>query len=420
MTSILFWKRTRGLKVVLFILAFNSIVSHPLRAQSTEPTEGLPEEVPTSPAVEDISGHPFWLADLLERGSPLHIGFTAGETYDDNIFISPDKTGDFLTHISPSFDFEKGDRTAPNANYLNVYFAPTIFLYENHSNQDRTDFDADVFYQYQWTRLTLGLEQHYQHLTDASIDIGNLADRDVYTTIASGNYVYNGKLGFFGTATMRITSYQNGSDVDTNEWIVDAYALYQFAPKLSLGIGPRIGFVDIIGAPNEDYQDLLFHLTYNPEGKINATLSGGVEHLQYQGNTPDHLLPIFDLTANYSPRDGTSISLSASRQSLSSYDIAGENYLDTSVQVGFSQRFLEDFYFKLSAGYTIADYEFGSLQLSGLKRNDDYYFANIGVEWDPKDWLKVNASYQRSEDHSTFAQNSFNDNQIDIEASLHF
>lgn len=379
-----------------------------------------PRKTETSSAIRDISGRSFWFSDLFEKGSPLHFGLTAGETYDDNIFIAPQKTADFISHIAPAIDFEKGDRTAANANYLNVFFAPTFFLYADNPKQNRENYNGDFFYQHEWTRLTLGIGQRYQHLTDASIDIGNLAKRDIYTTTLNGNYVYNDKLKLFGTAAQCITSYETGTHIHTNEWIIDGYALYQLAPKTALGIGPRIDFVDIVGAPNEAHQDLLFHLIYDPLGKINVTFSGGLEYLQYQNNAPSHLLPIFDFTANYNPRDGTSLYLSGSRQSVNSYNLAGEMYLNTVIQATFKQRFLRNKYFILSAGYTMADYEFGSLPSMGLQRKDNYYSANIGVEWDLKDWLKLNAHYQYSKDNSNVAQRSFNNNQIDIQASAWF
>jgi hypothetical protein len=400
-------------------LAVGSSPSPPLHAQTDESTEQL-QPNQNSSAVEDISGKSYWLDDLLSKGSPLHLGLTTGEIYDDNIFISPQKTADFLTQISPSIDFEKGDRTAAHANYLTINFVPTIFLYANNPHQDREDYDADIFYQYQWTRLTLGLEQHYQKLTDATIDVGNLVRRSIYTTVLSGNYDYNGNLSFSGTATQRITSYPSGSNVDTNEWIIDGYANYQVAPKLQLGLGPRLAFVDISGAPNEDHQDLLLHLNYNPGGKITVTFAGGLEYLQFQGNEPSHVLPIFDFTANYTPREGTNLSLSGYRESINSYDTTGQVYLSTLVQLSFRQRILQDVYFTASGGYNISDYEFGSSQLAGPKRRDNYFFANVGGEWDPKDWLKVSASYQRSENDSNFEQNSFNDNKIYLQTSLQF
>jgi hypothetical protein len=412
----------RRVPVALWLIAFSfcSANLQLLSAQELVPQVPPSSEIPVSTAIEDVSNKSYWLEDLFSAGSPLHSGVSVGETYDDNIFISARKTSDLITSISPSVDFEKGDRTAPHMNYLNIYFAPTLFFYADNPKQDRQNYNADVFYQYQWTRLTLGIEQRYQYLTDASIDIGNFAQRDIYTTVLSGNYMYNDHLLFVGTATQQITRYVNGSNVDTNAWVVDGYALYQIAPKLSLGGGPRIGYTEILGAPSETYQDLLLHLRYNPGGKFTVTFAGGAEYLEYQDNTPSKLYPTFEFAANYTPWDETTLSLSGSRQSLNSYSSVGQIIEDTSIQIGLKQQFLRDTYFTLSAGYTIADYQSASQQSTGPERKDNYYFADFGLEWDPKPWLRVSARYQKSEDDSNFQQNSFQDNQIGVESSVQF
>jgi hypothetical protein len=406
--------RLPGLVIIIFLTVPNVLL-----AQQIDPNYApLPAESAIS-AVVATSDQSDTFSGLFAKGSPFHAGISIGETYDDNIFISPQKTHDFVTDISPSFDFEKGDRTAIDSNYLNLYFAPTIFLYADHSGQDREDYDADLYYQYQWTRLTLGIGQQFQHLTDASVDLGGLADRNIYTTAANGNYVYNDKLTFFASATQRITTYQSGSGVDTDEWIGDAYELYQVAPKLALGGGTRVGFIDIHGAPHENYEDALMHATYNPHDQISVTLEGGVEYLQYQDGA-DHLLPIFDLSASYQPWDSTSFSLSASRSSLISYDLLGETYLDTAVQISVRQRFLQNLYLTLSGSYSISDYEFGSVPLTEPRRADHYYTVGVGIEFDPHPWLKLAAGYQRSEDNSSFSQNTFNDNRIDVRSTASF
>ena len=372
-------------------------------------------------AVEDITNRPFMLGDLFTRGSPLHVGLTVGETYDDNIFLSHVKTSDLITHVSPAVDLELGDRTAAHSHYFNLYFSPSLFFYAQNSQENRQDYDANAYYQYQWTRLTLGIGQHYQHLTDPSIDIGNFANRDIYTTAVNGSYVFNDKLTLFADASQTITQYQTGSDIDTNEWRVEGYALYQVTPKLSLGAGPAATFIDITGAPNEEHQDFLVRANYNPGGKITGSLTAGIEYLQYQSNIdPSHLLPIFNLNASYAPGDKTTLTFTASRQTLISYDLSGETYVTTTASASVRQQILRDVYGLLSASYNLADYDFGSEQVEGPRRKDDYYAISAGLEWDPRPWLKTTVSYQYSNDDSSLIENSFTDNQINIQAQASF
>jgi hypothetical protein len=389
-------------------------VTHP----SSDTPQGPSQGIPNSPAVEDITNQTGLSDDLWRLGSPLHFGLVVGEIYDDNVFISPKKTASFLTHISPSIDFQKGDQTAPDMNYLNLYFAPTIDLYQNLTNKNRIDYNGDIYYQYSWTRLTLAFEQQYQHLTDANLDVGGLVSRDIYTTKLSANYVYDDDLTLFGTATQQVNNYPG---LTINEWDIDSYALYQVAPKLLLGAGPRFCFLDITGAPNETHPDLLFRLKYIPDRRFTVGFDGGVEYLQYQDNTPSRVLPIFDCNITYSPKEGSWLFASAGRTTVNSYDLRGDTVAYTSVQAGASQRFHQNINFTLTVGYNMSDYEANPGQLeNGPRRKDDYYFAKGGAEWDPNLWLKVEASYQWSENHSTFAQNTFSDNQINVQSSIKF
>jgi hypothetical protein len=363
---------------------------------------------------------PGWWDNLFSHGSPFYFGLTVGETYDDNIFISQQKTGDFYTHVTPYIDFVKGDKTASNENYLNLVFRPTFFFYSNNSDQNRTDYYADGIYQHQWTRLTLSLEQRYEQLTDASIDVGNFFKREVYTTTLHGNYDVDDKLSVGATETQRLSSFDNQAISSTGEWLTDAYVQYQVASKLTLGLGPRVGFADITGAPNQTYEDLLARVSYDVTSKFTVNFDGGAEYRQFQGST-DRVFPVFNITASYTPFDGTLLSLSGYRNDVISYSEIGDDYLSTLVQVSVRQRFLRNFFFNASGGYNLAQYQGdSSTGTTGGQRRDDYYFVNVGLEWDPREWISVSGRVQVSQDKSTFAQSSFNDSQVDLQTAVQF
>jgi hypothetical protein len=372
-------------------------------------------------AVENITGKSNFFEDLFSRGSPLFYGVIAGETYDDNIFISPHKTGDFVTHVAPIVDFVTGDKVAANSNYFNIVFRPTLFFYANNSDENRVDYYVDALYQHQWTRLTLAVESRYEKLTDASIDTGNFFKRDIYTNSLTGTYDYDDHLNFTGSETQRTSFYQNQGITETSEWVTDFYASYQLTPKISLGVGPRIGYLDIVGAPDQTYQDLIFRLSYPVSEKINISFDGGAEYRQFQGDSsPSRIFPIFDFNVSYTPFDGTQLSFSGYRQQVVSDDLIGQDYLNTTVQANLKQRFLQDFFILASVGYNLAEYQPDSAQEQGPQRTDNYYFLNAGIEWDPREWLSVSARYQFSQDKSSLGENSFNDNQFDVQTSLQF
>jgi len=388
-----------------------------LSAPAGPPTDGaMPGN---NPAVTDITNQPGAAAGLGQRRLPFYFGFDLGEMYDDNILISPnsEKKASFITHASPSIDYQQGDQTSPHMNYLNLYFAPTVSIYHDQYGYNRIDYNGDIYYQYNWTRLSVGFEQKYQHLTDATLDEGALVSRNIYTTKLTADYAYNDDLTLYGTATQAINSY---TGFTLNEWDLDTYALYQVAPKLSIGAGPRFSWLDIQDAPNETHQDLLFRLRYVPDQKFVVSFDGGVEYLQYQGNTPSRILPIFDANLTYSPFQDTSLFLLGGRETINSYDLRGDTIDFNTIQVGVSQNFLQMFTATATTGYNNSVYQYTAGTTSSTQRQDNYYFAKGTLDWNPNDWLKFEASYQWSNQNSTFVINTFTDNQIDLQSTVKF
>lgn len=357
---------------------------------------------------------------LFDHGSPFHYGLAVGETYDTNIFITQKKVGDFYTHISPLLEFEKGDKTAVGGNYLDIVFKPTIFLYQRRSDQDRTDYDVDALYQHRWSRLVLSVEQRFQELTDPSIDVGNFFKEDVYTTRVAADYEYNDKLSFGGSETQVISDISNQQITQTSEWISDVYARYRVTPKLSAAFGPRIGVVDIVGAPNQTYEQALARVAYQMTEKITINFEGGAEAREYQRG-PTRIYPVFAGNATWTPTDGTTVKVSAIRQNLVSYGELDQNYLSTQLEGSVRQRMFGDFFFTVNGGYFIADYEpaGGDVTTPG-RRRDRYFFAGAGVEWDPREWMSVGLRAQTSSDDSTFETNSFNESSIDLQSAVKF
>ncbi len=386
------------------------LIGPPQLNANVPPNEATPTN---NPAVQDVTNNPYLVAGLGQRRSPFYFGLDLGEMYDDNILISPDnqKIGSFITHISPSIDFQEGDQTTPHSNYLNLYFSPTVYIYDNRSRYNRTDYNGDFYYQYNWTRLSLGLEQNYQHLTDSTLDQGTLVSRNIYTTKGTASYYYNDDLTLFATADQQISAYPG---LTIKEWDLDTFALYQIAPKLSIGAGPRFALIDITRAANQQHQDFLFRLRYLPDPHFSVSFEGGAEFLQYQNNAPDRLLPIFDANVYYEPFEDTTLFLQASKQTYNSFDLNGDTIDFSTVEIGASQVFLKNFTATVTGGYHDAEYQ------NGISREDNYFYGKGSLQWTPNEWLQVEASYEYSNNNSTFSDFSFTDNQVDIQSTVKF
>jgi hypothetical protein len=372
-----------------------------------------------SAAVKDITNRPqsFW-NDFLDRSSPLHVALDLSETFDDNIFIQPHKTSDYITNVTPGLSFELGSKTSPNSNYVFGLAQFTFLLYEENPRENSDDYFFDAHYRHQFTRLTLGIEQQVRRETLTSIDVGNLIQSDVYATVATAEYDYNDDLSIKGTATQNITDFDSSGYFDTTERFVDLYALYQVLPKLGIGFGPRVGTVQVQGGPNQTYEDALLDLIYRATDKTQITLVTGPEIRQYQGSSAQNITPVVDLSVDYAASDDTTIKFDAHRRRVVSFGSQDEDYVNNEVAASLRQYVFQKVYFTFAGGYDLNDYSGTSAGASDPEREDNYFFVRGGAEWQANDWLDLTAAYQYSRDHSTVSGFSFDDNQVTLSAHM--
>jgi hypothetical protein len=361
-----------------------------------------------------------WLDDV-QSPLPVHFDLFVSETYDDNVFVQPRKSWDWISHIAPSLSYVRGDSDAPNANYLSFFYQPTFLIYAHNMGENTVEQNVNVQYAYTFTKLRLGLQQQYQKLADATVDANDIVKRSVYTTTATADYDYNDRLSLHLIGTQCITNYDDQFRPDTNEWTLNTYFLYSITPKLQLGFGPEVGFLDEAFAPNQTYEQLLAHLIYQATGKITISLSVGGEDRQYQNGPGDEITPVFDLRGDYQMTDATSFYIDGHAETYSSATQNDQNYEDEAIQGGVRQRFLQKFFVTVSGGYDHSDYRNLTTATANFPhRTDDYYFGKAGVSWVPNNWLTVSGSYQYSTDDSTIAFARFNDNQYSLACELKY
>jgi hypothetical protein len=349
---------------------------------------------------------------------PFHVTVGIGESYDDNIFIQPHKTSDYITTLNAKFELRLGDGSAVDSNLFSLYYQPTGLLYARHSKEDSLNHNVDVLFQHRFTRLVLSLEQSYARAQSTNAAFGNLVTSEVYNTIATADYSYSDKFDIRGTFTQNFTDFQNPGYTSSREWDGDLYFLYHYDPRFSFGLGPRFGFLDIQQAPNQTFQELLARANYAYSGKLNFSADAGGELREYQGGTPgDTATPVLDISANYTPTNTTLVSLVASRHYSPSYNFIGQDFISSAVDLSFSQQFLEKFNLRLTLGYENDDYGYAAPNLTGGTREDNYFFANPGVDWRPNGWLVVSAYYRYQRDDSNFDAYTFNDNQAGLSLS---
>jgi hypothetical protein len=393
-------------------------------AAPLDPTTGIEAPsgtywTPTASLVPATSSRnaPVWEGGHL----PFLVSASLSEVYDDNIFIQPQKTSDLITQINLKGEYRAGKQAASDGNYLDAYYAPSFDLYADHSRQDSFNQLADVFYQHRFSKLDLSLEQEYVHQRETSAAAGNLVTASVYTTNASADYAYSDKLTMTSNFTQRVTDFETSGYSSSNEWVEDAFFLYKLDSKLSIGLGPRFGWLDVTEAANQAYQDILGRLTYNYSGKLTFNVAVGVEYREYQGSaTGDQIEPVFNLAGTYKPFIHTTLTLSGGRAFNPSYDFHSQDYIATTVSLTARQRFLQTFYYNLGMGYENDSYQGAGVVVTGPNRNDDYYFVTTGFDWQPNNWLMSSLFYRYQRDDSNLASSRFTDDQVGLSVSASY
>lgn len=415
-------KKLASLAVTAVVVAQLSL--HPARAESPSATANVPGGItppPTAAADSQLNATetgkgPF---DWLDSKLPIHFTLNYTNYYDDNIYISPNKTSDYVFNISPGLSYSLGQE-GESDNYLSLIYVPTIIEYYTNSQQDAVDQHATMVYEHNFQKLKLSLSQSYAHTNQTSIQAGTIVVSNLYNTALAAHYDYSDKLSINADFAQDLSYYPGSGYTNFYEWSGGAYFLYQVLPKVSLGFGPRIGTDHIVNQPDQTWEQALLHATYSATEKLTFTASGGAEFRQYETSAVGNKVSgVFSLGGYWTPFEGTGVNLTAYRRNTPSYSIGGTNMMATGISAGVRQNFLQSFYLGINGGYENDAYSAAAPGVTGA-RNDNYYFVHPYFQWNAKDWLQLVAYYQYSANDSNLSSVSFNDNQVGFTVNFRY
>jgi len=405
--------------IALAALTINLFISSLARADDAASTAAItPPPATTTDAPASAASPDKGPFDWLDNRIPIHFTLSYTNYYDDNIYISPKKTSDYIFNISPGVNYAFGT-AGQTDNYLTLKYIPTIQEYYTNSQQDAVNQLANMYYEHNFTKLKLSLDQNYDKNNQTSIQAGTIVQSSIFSTTANANYAYSDKLSIMADFNQTLSYYVNPGYSNIYTWQGGAYFLYQITPKISLGVGPNFGTSQIVHQPSQTWEQGLAHLTYNVTEKINVIASAGYEDRQFDANVPDQVSGVFSLGAYWTPFEGTSVNVNGYRHNDPSYSIGGTNYTATGVGAGIRQKMLEKFYLGLNGGYENDAYTAASVGITGA-RNDNYYYIHPYFQWDAEKWLQFVAYYQYSADESNLSSVSFNDNQVGFTLNLNY
>ena len=338
--------------------------------------------------------------------------------YDDNIYISPNKQSDVLWTITPNVMVGAGDYHEQEANFLTVAYTPSFIFFTDQTANNAIDHDAQLNGQWRPGPWKFGLQQGYQNYSGAVVDVGNRVNRQIYSTGLEATYEVSPRTSFELEGRQSINNYERLRSY--NEWTVAGWVDYEVMPLLKAGLGFTGGFVDVRQGVNQTYQQVLGRVTYSLTELMDLRASAGGELREFQGNQKDRANPVFTLGATYRPLENTTFKLDAYRRSQASVLLlTDQNYTTTGFNGSVRQVLFENYALNLIGGYENSDYTSNRLGASAT-RQDNYYFAQFGVDWTVLDHLTVSAFYQYRSNDSSESSHSFNNNQVGLSVTYRF
>jgi hypothetical protein len=367
------------------------------------------------------------------------VRLTIRGVYDDNILLSHfDRIHDWYVAIEPAITIGFGDIVGRHDNYIRLDYAPSIFVYVDHSDDDSIQHLIRLEGQYHLGRLTLGLSQdvqilHGSHLDTSTLDASAIAVAgsinagvngrthvDLYRTTVGASYDLTEKT--FLSSEFHYARNDFNTLISSDEIYGNLFFNYKYSPKLAFGIGGAGGFNTVDIGPDSTFEQGLLRVQYQLTGKISLNASAGVEVRQFDSQDSlssrgDRVSGVYEIGAVYQPFDGTVITLRGSSRVLNSAVVADADYLATNVLLGVRQRLLQRVYLGFTAGYEHADY-FNTIPGVDVSRNDDYFLIEPAVDVMVTRWCTVGAYYLYRTNDSPIARFDYYENQVGMRASF--
>src|SRR5438874_6563597 len=243
------------------------------------------------------------------------VRLTIRGVYDDNILLSHfDRISDWYVAIEPAITIGFGDIVGRHDNYIRLDYAPSIFVYIDHSDDDVIQHLIRLEGQYVLGRLTLGLAQdvqilHGSHLDTSTLDASAIAVAgsinagingrthvDIYRTDLGASYDLSTKT--FLTAEFRYTRNDFNTLISSDDIYGNLLFNYKYSSKLAFGLGAAGGVTHVDIGPDQTFEQGLVRVQYQLTGKISLNASAGVEVRQFDdngGSRGDHVSGVYEI-----------------------------------------------------------------------------------------------------------------------------
>jgi hypothetical protein len=371
-----------------------------------------------------------------ERAWKFLFSASAAATVTDNLFIQArEKESDFSISLSPKIGVGRGEivqeaiqsfgfTTRPGlrieeerASYFFASYAPRQTWYLDHPDENSLEHDAALVGVLWKGKLKLGIETRFQTLSGPDIDVGSRTDRSLFTGEVVAAYELTGKIGIEAGFRSEIVEYQDAFSSSRN-WTNQDYLTYQISPKVRVGLGVGLGYLESENGAAQVYEQALTRVQFQASEKLSFTGVLGAEARQISGGD-ETVEPIFTLGVIYRPRERTSLILEARRQTYSSGSRANENNTVTAVSTEVRQQVFQRIDLALAAGVSTSDYQAYSGE-NDVEREDTLVYVRPSLGLSVTRFSRCELSYEFRDNDSSLEAVSFSENVASLELKLLF
>lgn len=362
------------------------------------------------------------LANLLQWGPVLlHPHAYYQVTYSDGIQSAPGQPqSSLIQSLTPGILVNVGQ-------HWTIDYEPMMTFYSSSQLHDTVNQTASINWGTFYDEWSFGFSQSANISDSPLVQTGMQTSTQSYSTSLTGSHALNSDLGVDATVSQSISSAAGFSS--SKSWNTMEYLNYQFAPRLTGGIGGGVGYSLVSLGPSSLNESIQARVSWSVANKTSMVLSFGGEDVQYLGGgVPDTFTPVYGVSLQYQAFPHTEISLNGQRTVSPSY-FASQSAITTTLGLTVNQRLFKRLNLNLSGNYTGMDYVSASTTTpSGSPasaktpsgRADTYYTFSARLSWGFLKRATAALTYQYSENASNASGYSFASSQGGFELGYGF
>lgn len=369
----------------------------------------------------------------------MHAAFTTQVQFDTNVFLEDkDEKFDVITTLNPSvgLDLPVGD------NYFAVDYDFAAYIFGVHDDHSYVDHRVRGVGVINWTDYQINIADVYRYFSDRA------GSEDTNRVKRQNNYLRAGlaatgfeQLDFEAGYTFGVENFISGDTLytapngetltyhDKNRLInvFDLLASYRFLPKTSLLVESYVGWLtyDSSKSSNSWFTESMVGLRGDLSEDFTSDLKAGIRYQQYDSSdltdSNNFIGPVITGTVTYKRTKNDIFDLRLER-SIYESTFYNMNYYNIN-HAGL--RYTHFFNNKISGdlfGYYQLNLYPSQATVDGVtdKRYDHLFGGGIGVRYDVKKWLSVEADYEYRQRESRFSTFDYIDNLFTIRGTIGF